>query len=181
MNARSLLLPLLCAALSVQAADFALQSPDLVEGGKLSLRQVYDASGCHGGNRSPALAWHGAPAATRSFAVTVYDPDAPTGRGWWHWTVFDLPPSTHGLPAGAGNPGGELPTGARQGRSDFGSSGYGGACPPAGDKPHRYQFTVWALDVPSLGLGAASGGAMVGYALRTHVLGQARITVTYGR
>jgi Raf kinase inhibitor-like YbhB/YbcL family protein len=181
MKTRFLALSLFCLPLWALADGFVLNSPDLAEGKTLSMRQVFNGFGCHGDNRSPALAWHGAPAGTRSFAVTVYDPDAPTGSGWWHWTVFDLPAATHALPTGAGDRGGALPAGAKQGRTDFGFAGYGGACPPPGDKPHHYRFTVWALNVDTLGLDAQASGAMVGFALRAHALGSASITTRYGR
>jgi len=163
-------------------AGFTLTSPVLREGGRLALEQVFNGFGCAGGNVSPELAWQGEPAATRSFAVTVYDPDAPTGSGWWHWTIFNIPARVHRLSAGAGDPDGKLaPAGAVQGRTDFGSSGYGGACPPAGDPPHRYQFTVYALDTERLPLDRDASPAMVGFFLHKHELARARITVTYGR
>lgn len=177
----SLLALALAAPLAVAAAPFGVTSPDLTAGGTMPQAQVYRGMGCEGGNVSPQLAWHNAPAGTRSFAVTVYDPDAPTGSGWWHWTVFNLPASATGLARGAGNPGGKLPAGAVQGRTDFGSSGYGGACPPVGDKPHRYQVTVWALKTDKLPLGHTAGGAQVGFLLNANVLARAQLTVTYGR
>ena len=143
---------------------------------------VLNGFGCTGGNRSPALAWKDAPAGTRSFAVTIYDPDAPTGSGWWHWGVFNLPASTSGLPAGAGDPAKpNLPAGAVQNRTDFGTSGYGGPCPPQGDKPHRYIVTVHALKVESLPLGADAGGAMLGFYLGANALAKASLTFTFGR
>ncbi|TDR82014.1 YbhB/YbcL family Raf kinase inhibitor-like protein [Paludibacterium purpuratum] len=176
-----LLATLLALPLSAQAERFVLESNALSNGKTLSQAQVFNGFGCHGDNQSPQLSWHGAPANTRSFAVTVYDPDAPTGSGWWHWTVFDLPADTQALAAGAGNPGGALPTGAHQGRTDFGTQGFGGACPPVGDKPHRYQFTVWALDVDKLGVDENASGAMVGFFLRAHALASTSITARYGR
>ncbi len=168
-------------AATSQAAEFTLSSPDMRNGQPLPQVQVYDGFGCHGENRSPALAWHNPPAGTQSFAVTAYDPDAPSGSGWWHWTVFNIPATVHELPAGIGPDGKGLPTGAIQGRTDFGTSGFGGACPPEGDAPHRYQFTVWALKTATLPLDAQASGAMVGFMLRANSIGQARLTPVFGR
>ncbi|MDR6582887.1 kinase inhibitor [Herbaspirillum sp. BH-1] len=168
-------------ALSAQAADFSVTSKDIQEGQTLSNAQVFQGFGCSGLNRSPQLSWSGAPAGTKSFAVTVYDPDAPTGSGWWHWTVFNIPASVTSLPGGITAEGKGLPAGAIQGRTDFGSSSFGGACPPEGDKPHRYQFVVWALNTDKLPLDAQASGAMLGFMLNASVLGQARLTAHYGR
>ena len=122
--------------------------------------------GCAGGNRSPRLKWSGAPAGTRSFAVTLYDPDAPTGSGFWHWLVVNIPADIAELAVGAGEVrGGSLPAGALQTRTDFGAPGYGGPCPPAGDHPHRYLFTVFAVKTEGLNVSADSSGAVVGFNL----------------
>jgi hypothetical protein len=146
-----------------------------------NLHEKYDYP-CEGGNTSPALHWRGAPAGTRSYALTMYDPDAPTGSGWWHWVVYDIAPDVQALPAGAGAADGHaLPAGARQGRTDFGAPGFGGACPPAGDKPHRYRFTLHALMVDSLQVPADASAAMVGYMVQANSLGSARIEALYGR
>lgn len=113
---------------SAKDAAFTLTSAAFAPGGMLTNEQVYDGFGCTGGNVSPALAWSDAPAGTKSFALMVHDPDAPTGSGWWHWVVYNLPASAHSLPAGAGSADGKhLPAGAAQGRTDFGTIGYGGA------------------------------------------------------
>src|SRR5262249_36039899 len=131
------------AMVAAATATFKLESPTIKPGATLSEQQVFNGMGCSGKNTSPALHWSGAPAGTKSFALTLYDPDAPTGSGWWHWVVFNLPPSITSLPEGAGSAdGGKLPPGTVQGRTDFGTTGFGGACPPPGDKPHRYIFTV---------------------------------------
>ncbi len=164
------------------AADFTLNSPQLRNGGTMAPAQVFNGFGCNGKNISPELSWQGEPAGTKSFAVTVYDPDAPTGSGWWHWVTFNIPADVHHLPANAGDPASGLaPAGAVQSRTDFGRPGYGGACPPAGDAPHRYQFTIFALDTEKLPLDADASPAMVGFNLQRHALARARITVTYGR
>ena len=163
-------------------ASFGLISSTLKEGEPMRDEQVLDSFGCTGRNQSPDLRWLGAPKGTKSFAVTLYDPDAPTGSGWWHWVVFDLPPEISELVAGAGDPARKLlPPGSRQGRTDFGPPGYGGPCPPWGDPPHRYLFTVYALDIDKLDIGEAASPAMVGFAMHSHVLAKAVLAVTYGR
>lgn len=165
-----------------EAQAFQLTSPDIKEGETLNNEQVFSGMGCQGENISPLLQWTGAPSATKSLAVTVYDPDAPTGSGWWHWVVFNLPPSVSELPKNAGQTALKLlPQAALQSRTDYGKTGYGGACPPTGDAPHHYQFTVWALDVETLPLNANASGAMVGYYLNQHALGKASLTATYQR
>jgi hypothetical protein len=142
------------------------------------------ANACTGGNLSPALSWSGAPAATKSLAVTIYDPDAPTGSGWWHWVVFNIPPGTTSLPKGAGDVKKKLmPKGAIQSRTDFGADGYGGPCPPPGDKPHHYQITVFAVDVDKLpdAKNDTASAALVGFDLHFHTLAKATLTGVYGR
>ena len=164
---------------SAARAEFRIRSTDLAAGRPIPQDHVLDGFGCTGGNRSPGLSWSGAPVGTRSFAVTVYDPDAPTGSGWWHWVVFNLPGTTDHLDTDASRLG--LPAGAIQSATDFGKAGYGGPCPPAGAKPHRYVFTVHALKVDSLPLDASASGAMVGYMLGQNALATARLTATLGR
>lgn len=161
------------------AEGFELTSPDISEGERIADRHVFNGFGCDGQNVSPALEWSGAPEGTQSFALTVYDPDAPTGSGWWHWVVFNLPPETTSLPAGVGE--GDLPQGAVQSRTDFGTTGYGGPCPPEGHGPHRYIFTVHALEVDSLPLEADAPGAMVGFFLNANAIDTATLTATYER
>ena len=173
---------LLAAIVSVQSGGFTLKSPDLPEGKPLPNAQVFNSFGSTGANVSPRLEWSGAPAGTKSFAVTVYDPDAPTGSGWWHWVIFNIPASVTSLPAGAGDgKANNAPKGAVQSQTDFGAPGFGGACPPEGDKPHRYIFTVHALKVDTLPLDAKAPGAMVGYYLTMNSLGKASFTRTFGR
>lgn len=177
--------PALPAAAQTQApaakpAGFRVASPSFK--GTLPMQHVFKGFGCDGGNVSPAVSWSGAPAGTKSFAVTIYDPDAPTGSGWWHWTVFNIPPNVTKLEAGAGNAEGKgLPPGAQQGRTDFGSAAFGGACPPPGDKPHRYILTVYALKTDKLPLDASAPGAMVGFYLHANALAKTQIMARYGR
>jgi Raf kinase inhibitor-like YbhB/YbcL family protein len=164
-----------------QPSRFTLTSPDIREGAKMSDRHVFSGMGCKGGNVSPALSWSGAPAGTKSFAVTAYDPDAPTGSGWWHWVIYDIPASATGLRAGAGSPTAKLaPAGSVEGHTDFGTAGYGGPCPPPGPA-HHYVFTVYALKVPKIDVPANATAAMVGFNLNANVLGKASITALYGR
>ena len=148
----------------------------------LKNEQVLNGFGCSGENISPELYWSDAPAKTKSSAVTVYDPDAPTGSGWWHWVVFNIPASVSSLAANSGNAQSHLlPSGSIQSRTDFGNTGYGGACPPAEDGVHHYQFTIWALDVDTLALDENASAAMVGFFLHQHQLGRAVLTATYDR
>lgn len=168
--------------LPAHAAGFTLSSPTIKPGSTLTEAQVFNGFGCTGKNISPALAWSGVPAGTKSLAVTVYDPDAPTGSGWWHWVVYNLPAATTGLPEGAGSADGKgLPAGAVQGRTDFGAAAFGGACPPVGDKPHRYIFTVFALKTEKIELPADASAALVGYMLNANKLGSASFTAKFGR
>jgi Raf kinase inhibitor-like YbhB/YbcL family protein len=132
---------------------FELTSKDIEHNRRLPDAQVLNAMGYNGTNQSPHLAWKDAPEGTRSFVVTCYDPDAPTGSGWWHWVIANIPENVSELPTGAGSTGGPLPGGALQTRTDFGSPGYGGAAPPPG-RDHRYIFTVHALKVDKLDVGA---------------------------
>lgn len=180
-----LLASLLCMAgpTASWASDFVLGSPDsrLV----VSVPEKYTAKafGCSGGNVSPALSWHGAPAGTRSFVLTLFDPDErSTPSGWWHWVVYDLPPSADHLSEGAGALNGKaLPPGTRQGRSDLGEDAYHGPCPAAGDPPHRYVFTLYALDVAKLPVAPESSGGMVTSVVQDHLLGKAVFIAHYGR
>ena len=173
--------PATSAPATAHRSAFQLTSPTIKPGAMLSDAQVFNGMGCTGRNMSPALKWSGAPAGTKSFAVTLYDPDAPTGSGWWHWVVFNIPASTMSLEEGAGSSGGNLPAGAVQGRTDFGSAGFGGACPPKGDKPHRYIFTVYALKTDKIEVPADASAAMVGFNLHANKLASATLTARYGR
>lgn len=138
--------------------------------------------GCRGGNKSPHLRWEGAPAETKSFAVLCFDPDAPTGSGFWHWVVVNIPPGTTEMALDAGNPAaGKLPAGALQVRTDFGKPGYGGPCPPEGDHPHRYLFTVFAVSEATLPVTADTSAAVVGFQLNFKSLAKATIMGLYKR
>lgn len=143
------------------------------DGNTMPNEMVFNGFGCTGKNISPELKWFDIPEGTKSLALTVYDPDAPTGSGWWHWVVFNMDPKLEGLAAGKKPPGVESVT-------DYGKPGYGGACPPKGDKPHRYVFTLYALRA-KLPLNAKAMPAMVGYYINENKLGQAQITMTYAR
>ncbi len=159
-----------------------LTSTDIHAGAKIGNAHVFNGMDCTGNNISPALQWQGAPAATKSYAVTVYDPDAPTGSGWWHWVVYNISGSVTRLAAGAGDPKKSLlPAGAVQGNTDFGAPGYGGPCPPKGDKPHHYVFSVYALNTDRLDLPAGATAAYVGFNIHSHQLAKATLTALYGR
>src|SRR5262249_62034069 len=165
------LLSLAAVPVAHAAGAFKLESPTIKPGATLTEAQVANTFGCTGRNISPALQWSGAPAGTKSFAVTLYDPDAPTGSGWWHWVVFNIPASATSLPEGAGTAdGSKLPEGAAQGRTDFGSPGFGGACPPPGDKPHRYIFTAFALKTDKIDVPADATPALAGFTIHSHAL-----------
>ena len=177
-------------ALAVAAAEpappaapgkFTLASPEITAGGKIADAQVFNGFGCQGANVSPALSWSNAPKDTQSFALMVHDPDAPTGSGWWHWIVYNIPATATSLPAGAGNTQNMLlPSGAVQGRTDFGSTGYGGPCPPPG-MPHHYYFRLYALKVPKLDLPQDATAAFIGFNVRAQSLGSAELLGVYGR
>lgn len=162
------------------AATFRVTAPDLVSKGRITVAHVFNGMGCTGQNLSPALNWSGAPAGTKSFAVTAYDPDAPTGSGWWHWVMYNIPADATGLAAGAGN-GRNAPRGSQQGNTDFGSKGYGGPCPPQGDKPHHYHFTVYALKTDKLDVPGNATAAMIGFYIHANKLASARVTGLYAR
>ncbi len=171
---------LLLAAASAHAAPFfSLSSPDIKPGSKIGTPFVFNSFGCTGGNLSPALTWSGAPAGTKSFVLTVYDPDAPTGSGFWHWVVYNIPASVTALPQGAGTPGKE-PAGAVQANSDYGAPGYGGPCPPKGST-HRYIFTLYALNTDKLGVPPNPTDAVIGFATHFATIGKASFTAKYGQ
>jgi len=167
------------AGLAAGACAFEISSTDIAAGKPMPKAQEFSGFGCDGGNHSPALAWKDAPAGTKSYALTVYDPDAPTGSGWWHWVVVDLPAATNGLAQGtvAAN----LPKGARQMRNDFGARDFGGACPPQGHGVHHYHFVIHALKVDHLEVPEDATAALVGYMIHANELGSAELTALYQR
>lgn len=163
------------------AGAFTLTSPDIAAGAHIAEAQVFNGFGCTGGNISPTLSWRNAPAGTKSFALLVHDPDAPTGSGWWHWVVYNIPASASSLPAGAGDPHKQLmPPGVVQARTDFGTPGYGGPCPPPG-KPHHYYFRLYALKVASLDVPADASAAYISFSVNAQSLGKAQLMGVYGR
>ena len=167
---------------AARADGFTLTSPDIPEGATIQNEQVFNSFGCTGQNLSPRLSWSGAPANTKSYALTIYDPDAPTGSGFWHWVVFNIPAKTTQLAKNAGDTHhSRLPRGATQSRTDYGIAGYGGPCPPPGDKPHHYIITLHALDVDKLPLNKDTTAAVVGFNLHFHTIASATLTGLYGR
>ena len=170
------LLGLACCTSFLLADNFTLKSDTLK--GQLSTTRVFKGFGCSGENISPELSWEGAPKGTKSFAVTVYDKDAPTGSGWWHWVVFNIPSNITKLEEGFGN---KPSKGVIQSITDFGVSGFGGACPPIADKAHEYIFTVHALDVEKLELDEKATPALVGFMINSHSLGKASVVSYYDR
>lgn len=187
LNKTSLKLALgLCGALALNsmatAAEFQLTSPTIKPESTLGIDQVFNGFGCTGNNISPELVWKNAPEGTKSFALTVYDPDAPTGSGWWHWVVYNLTATTDKLAAGVGTAdGNKLPAGSLQGRTDFGAPGFGGACPPVGDKAHRYIFTLHALKTDKIEVPADATAALIGYMINANRIAQTSFTAYYGR
>ncbi len=168
---------------SACAGGFKLGSDDIKRDGRIADEQVFAGFGCTGKNISPALKWSGAPTGTKSFALLVHDPDAPTGgAGWWHWVVTNIPANVDALPKGVGKAdGAELPAGAQQVRTDFGSPGWGGPCPPVGDKAHRYHFTLHALKVDKLDLPPDASASLAGFMINANSIGKATLTGKYGR
>ena len=169
------------AAGAAAAAKFKLVSPDIGQGKTIPVDQVFNGFGCKGKNLSPALFWSGAPAGTKSFALSVYDPDAPTGSGFWHWVVYNIPASTESLPAEAGDVKKKgMPVGSVQGRTDYGTFGYGGPCPPPG-KPHHYYFRLFALKVEKLDVPPDATAALIGFNINANALAKAELMGLYGR
>lgn len=163
--------------LSTQTSAMTLYSWDIQEGQLMPSTFEFKGFGCTGDNLSPQLSWHGAPEGTKSFAITAYDPDAPTGSGWWHWQVINIPADTMQLSRGVS---GKL-TNATELTNDYGAKGFGGACPPQGDGMHRYEFTVWALPEAKLSIPENASAALVGYMLNAKALDKAKLTATFVR
>lgn len=158
------------------AEGFTLKSDDIK--GQLVNKQVFNGFGCTGENISPKLSWENAPKGTKSFALTMYDPDAPTGSGWWHWVVFDIPKDKLELKESFGN---SNQKDIVQSMTDYGKTGFGGACPPVGDKAHKYEFTIHALDVEKLGLKESINPAVAGYYINSHTISKSTITAYFKR
>lgn len=164
----------------IWSQTFTLSSSDI--GGQATQKEVFSGFGCTGDNQSPELSWVNVPVGTKSFAITMYDKDAPTGSGWWHWVVFDIPANTTKIKTGAGNTLKKLlPKGAIQSMTDFGKPGYGGPCPPKGDGPHQYVITVYALKTDKLGLDKNATPALVGYYLNGNTLAKSSLVMYYER
>lgn len=171
-----------CLPMIAHAAGFSLGSPDVNVRKPIANKHVFNGFGCEGENVSPAVVWMSPPKGAKSFALTVYDPDAPTGSGWWHWVVINLPAETIGLQQGAGDLAAKkMPPAARQMRTDFGTAGWGGPCPPKGDRPHRYIFTVHALKVEKLEVPEDATAALVGFMINVNRIGKASFIARYGR
>lgn len=170
-----------CISSATWAEGFQLTSQDIAHGEFMGKAQEFEGFGCHGGNRSPQLSWSGAPAGTRAYAVFAYDPDAPTGSGWWHWQIINIPAEVNSLSAGAGGADQKaIPHGSRQMRNDYGSEAFGGACPPPGHGAHRYQFTVYALP-QTLDLPNQASAALTGYMVKANALASSTLEALYKR
>jgi len=174
-----LVVAVLAQAPAADSPTFSLTSTVWHDGKPIPLQSAFSGFGVGGGNVSPDLAWSGAPATTQSYALTIYDPDAPTGAGFWHWVVFNIPGTAPGLAAGAGDA--TAKTAWTNGLTDYGSHGYGGPAPPPGDAPHHYIVTVYALDVPKLDLTPDTTNALLKFMMRGHVVATATLTGTFAR
>lgn len=184
------------AGIATAQKNFTLTSQSV--GGQGTPAQEFNGFGCTGRNQSPQLSWTNPPEGTGGYAITMYDKDAPTGSGWWHWVAFNIPAGTTSLPMGAGSSdprasgasatssatsagSGGMPAGTIQSRTDFGTTGYGGPCPPQGDAPHQYVITVYALKDDKLNLDENASPAQVSYAINQRALGKASIIFYYQR
>lgn len=164
------------------AEPFKLTSEDIAHGKFMSKAQEFNGFGCSGEDLSPQLKWSGAPEGTKSFAITAYDPDAPTGSGWWHWQIVNIPSKVTELVAGAGSAKANLaPKGSSQIQNDYGIHGFGGACPPKGHGVHHYRFTVHALSVEKLSLPKGASGALAGYMINANTIATSTIESLYKR
>lgn len=166
-------------AVPASAENLQLTSQSVSEGSQLTNDHVFQGFGCEGANLSPQLSWTGAPEGTKSFAITAYDPDAPTGSGWWHWNAVNISSDTSSLAVGVSNSD-KMPIGSFETSNDYGTTGFGGACPPAGEV-HRYIFTIHALSAEKLELPANPSNALVGFMIGANTLETAKITAVYSR
>ena len=167
----------LARAPQVEAAAFTLTSSAFKNNALMPPKYSFNAMGCTGENVSPPLEWKNPPAGTKSFALLVHDPDAPTGSGWWHWLVYNIPADSTSLPEGAGAADGKaLPKGAIQGNTDFGKPGYGGPCPPPGSGKHHYNFRLVALKIEKIDMPPGASPAMIGFNVNANKLGEAKLT-----
>lgn len=174
------ILGLLYSSSSFSQVNFTLRSNDL--GGQATQKEEFNGFGCTGENTSPQLSWINAPEGTKSFAITMYDPDAPTGSGWWHWLAFDIPADVLEIPTNAGNvESGKMPEGAIQSITDYSIYGYGGPCPPEGHGYHKYEITVYALKTEKLGLTKDTNPAVVGYYLGNNTIAKSTIVAYFKR
>lgn len=164
-------------AASFSAVALEITSTDIQEGSRMNKQYEFNGFGCKGANISPALAWSNPPVGTKSYAITAFDPDAPTESGFWQWVVIDIPAQITSLKKGES---GKLTAGIER-TNDYGTKGYGGPCPPVGGGMHRYQFTVWALPSEKLAIPANASNAVVGYMLNLTALGKKALTATYVR
>lgn len=180
MKPRYLTLLLSSAALSLlplTSHALTLSSTDIVEGSPMDKRFEFNSFGCSGPNLSPELSWKDAPKGTKSYAITAFDPDAPTESGFWQWVVIDIPTSVTKFDKGAS---GKISKGVER-SNDYSTQGYGGPCPPKGDGMHRYEFTVWALPTEKLNIPEGATNAVVGFMLNATALDKSKITATYTR
>ncbi|QOP42073.1 YbhB/YbcL family Raf kinase inhibitor-like protein [Sulfurimonas marina] len=177
---KKIILMLLVSVSMAFAEGFTLNSDEF--SGQLGNAQVFNGFGCTGKNISPSLNWENAPKGTKSFAIMMYDKDAPTGSGWWHWIVVDIPKDVTTLKQNSGNVALDLmPKGALQTKTDYGVSGFGGACPPVGHGSHQYVITLYALDVDTLGVKADASPALVGYMVNAHTIAKASVVAYFSR
>jgi Raf kinase inhibitor-like YbhB/YbcL family protein len=187
MKKRTILVAAAVLALATQASfakdSFTLSSSDIKAGSRIDMKHVYKGFGCEGGNLSPALAWSGAPAGTKSYALMVHDANAPTGgAGWWHWVAYNIPADATGLEQGAGTADGvKLPKGAVQANTDFGAPGWGGPCPPEGHGVHNYVFTLYAIKTDKLEIPAGATASLAGYMINGSSLASAKLRGVYSR
>ena len=164
------------------AGAFALTSTAFKNNASMPDKFAFNQMGCTGENTSPPLAWTNPPAGTKSFALLVHDPDAPTGSGWWHWVAYDIPADATSLPEGAGKEGGAgLPKGGKLGKTDFGTAAYGGPCPPPGSGKHHYNFTLVALKVDKLEVPDGASPALISFMANANAVGKAKLTGIYSR